>query len=338
MHTRTSEAELLRIRAALVHSAELLSIESIALAVFTPLSVATLLSRVGPVLLRLQRLIAGFDQAIVGYAATEGLLFNEFERVSATELAAGSVVATGLLGNSAVWVRQRANSQLVQSPSSLTQITSRMRSLSETHQPIVRIEKFLDGSRNRFIVYIPGTQNLGSINSNPLDMRSNLQLLAGQSSASSRAVDMAIRKAGAKPGDHVMLVGHSQGGMIAVELAKRSKSGLLDYSVEQVVTFGSPVGANSAGSLPSVLSVENKVDFVPEIDSISNPTAPNWQTLEGHVFSDPISAHEMEAYSAIVADIGVTEEVKANSVMQTAEHFATSSGEVTYFEIGQKAP
>lgn len=337
MHTRTSEAELLRIRAVLIHSAQLLSIESIALAIFTPLTVATLMAKVGPLVLRLQRLIFGFDQAIFGYASAEGKLVTEFNdfRISPSELAAGSIVATGILANPSVWVRAKGSSQAVLAPESLVQLTSRMRVLSDANQPVVRIEKYFDGGSNKFVVYVPGTQAI-SASTNPLDMRSNLQLLAGQQSASSRAVDMAIRKAGAKAGDRVMLVGHSQGGLIAVDLAKRSKAGLLDYSVEEVVTFGSPVGSNSAEALPEVLSVENKVDFVPQFDLISNPKAENWLTLERNVFGDPISAHRMESYGAIISDIALSGEFANDSVWQAIEQFATGKGEVSFFELGQR--
>jgi hypothetical protein len=338
VHTRTSEAELLRIRAVLIHSAQLLSIESIALAIFTPLTVAALMTKVGPILLRLQRLILGFDQAIFGYASAEGKLVTEFSdfRISPSELAAGSIVATGILANPSVWVRAKGSSQMVIAPDSLVQLTSRMRLLSEANQPVVRIEKYADGSTSRFVVYVPGTQAITAGTANPLDMRSNLQLLAGQQSASSRAVDMAIRKAGAKAGDRVMLVGHSQGGLIAVDLAKRSKAGLLDYRVDNVVTFGSPVGSNSADALPEVLSVENKVDFVPQFDLIGNPKGENWLTLERNVFGDPISAHQMEAYGSIVSDIERSGEFANNSVWQGVEKFATTKGEVSFFELGQR--
>lgn len=338
MHTRTAELELLRIRAALIHSAQLLSIESVALALFTPLTVATLVAKVAPILLRLQNLIQGIDQAIFGYVSTESKLVSEFRdfRISPSEVVAGSIVAAGVVATPSVWVRARGLSQHVVAADSLVQLTSRMQKLSELNQPVVRIEKYAEGSTNRFVVFVPGTQSFGKSTTNPFDMRSNVQLLAGQPSASSRAVDMAIRKAGAKAGDPVMLVGHSQGGLIAVELAKRSKAGLLDYSVEEVVTFGSPVGANSAATLPQVLSVENKVDFVPQFDLISNPKGNNWLTLERNVFADAVSAHQMEAYSAIVHDIEQSGEFAAHSVMGNVERFSSGSGLVSYFELGQR--
>lgn len=340
MAIRTSEVELLRVRSALIHSIELLSLETLATALFTPISVVSLLSRVGPILVKLQRLVQACTQAVFGYASTEGQLLSEFRdfRISATEVAAGSLVASGLLASGPIWVKSVGGSQAVLAPTSLPELASRLRQLSDRLEPVVRVEKYSGVDGNRFIVYIPGTQNLGLINSNPLDMRSNLRLVAGLSSASSRATDMAIRKAGAGPGDRVMLVGYSQGGLIAAELGKQSKAGQLTYRVEQVVTFGAPVGANSSSVLPNTLSVENKADFVPHLDAISNPKSPNWLTLEGNIAFDPIKNHSMEVYQQILTQNRMLGESKLNPLIANAEQFAAGSGTVSYLELGQKVP
>ena len=325
----------------MIHSAELLSIEAIAVAVLTPISAATLLSRVGPILFRLRSLIRACEIALFGYENTENQIAGSLSdfRISPSELAAAAIVGTGLLGSSSVWVKPVSSAQLVQAPVSLQQIAGRLRSLSDERQPIVRIERYPSvGVGNRFIVYIPGTENLGLPNTNPLDMRSNLQLMAGGSSASSRATDMAIRRAGAKPGDQVMLVGYSQGGMVAVELAKQAKAGQLGYQVSQVVTFGSPVGSNPAEALPNVLSVENRADFVPHLDVISNQKSVNWHTLEGEVKIDPLANHEMEAYQRIVSDLGKSGEIQRLSSVEQISQFAQGDGTQVLIRLGQGAP
>lgn len=340
MAIRTSEVELLRVRSALIHSIELLSLEAVATALFTPISVVTLLSRVGPILARLHHLVQACSQAVFGYATTEGQLLGELRdfRITPTEVAAGSLVATGLLASGPVWAKSVGGSQSVLAPTSLTDLGSRLRQLSDRFEPLVRVEKYSSPDGNRVIVYIPGTQNLGLINGNPFDMRSNLRLVAGQASASSRATDMAIRKAGVGPGDRVMLVGFSQGGLIAAELGKQSKAGLLSYSVDQVVTFGAPVGANAARALPNTLSVENKADIVPHLDAISNPKSANWQTLEGTVAIDPIRNHSMEAYQQILAQNQPLGEKQPSAMIALTERFAKGIGTASYLELGQKVP
>ena len=340
MVSRTSDLELARVRSALIHSSELLAVESLAALLFTPISVGTLLTRIGPIMARLQQLIQACNQALFGYAAVENQLIVEFRdfRVSPSELVAGSLVSSGLLASGAVWVRQSGGANTVLAATSLGEITSRLRQLSDRREPMVRIEKYAGPTGSRFVVYVPGTQNLGVPNSNPLDMRSNLRLVAGIDSASSRAVDMAIRKAGAGKGDRVMLVGYSQGGMVAAQLGKEAKAGLLNYQVDGVVTFGSPLGSNSAQSLPTVLSVENKADFVPHLDTISNPKTQNWLTLEGEVAIDAVRNHEMESYQQIIAKIETSGEAGESQIVRGVENFASGTGAVSYFEIGQKVP
>ncbi len=338
MLSRASRSEVERVRASLIFSIELLAVEAIAVALLTPIGFAQLVTKLAPILFRLRRLVLACEETLASYVVVESRLAGEFadDRLSVAEIAAGSVVATGVLGSAVAWARPTGGFQFATAPTGLTQIGARLRVLSDARQPVIRVEKYQTGGpSSRFIVYLPGTQNLGAANSNPFDMRSNLQLLAGQSSAASRAVDIALRRAGVGPSDQVMLVGYSQGGLIATHLAKQSLAGELDYRVVQVVTVGSPIGANSAVSLPRVLSIENKSDFVPHLDLISNPDAPNWRTLEGNVPADAVQAHEMGSYLQIMRELEASGEGASNAAVQSVVNFATGSATVSYFQLGQ---
>jgi hypothetical protein len=101
----------------------------------------------------------------------------------------------------------------------------------------VAVEKLTmpDGS-SKFIAYIAGTQSPTIGGSEPWDMRSNLQLYTGQRSASYQATLDALADAGARPGDEVDVVAHSQAGMIAAYLSHQSA-----YDVALQVSIGSPV-------------------------------------------------------------------------------------------------
>lgn len=101
----------------------------------------------------------------------------------------------------------------------------------------VRVERYAmpDGT-TRFAVYVAGTQ--GFIGEEPWDMTSNLHLYQGEQSDSYAAVEAALRAAGARAGDVVYAVGHSQGAMIASRLAVEG-----GYDTRAIVTFGSPVEA-----------------------------------------------------------------------------------------------
>ncbi|WEK61290.1 MAG: hypothetical protein P0Y60_00600 [Candidatus Microbacterium colombiense] len=101
----------------------------------------------------------------------------------------------------------------------------------------VRVDRYVmpDGTR-RFVAYVKGSQSVANGGSEPWDMRSNVQLYGGETSASYQATLDALAQAGAEPGDRVDVVAHSQGGAIAAHLSMES-----DYDVQVQITAGSPV-------------------------------------------------------------------------------------------------
>lgn len=104
----------------------------------------------------------------------------------------------------------------------------------------IAVEKYTmpDGS-TKFVTYLVGTQKFlpwQSGGSEPWDMKSNVELYGGTRSASYQATLDALAAAGAKPGDEVDVVAHSQSGMIAAHLAMES-----EYDVRVQITAGSPV-------------------------------------------------------------------------------------------------
>jgi hypothetical protein len=134
-----------------------------------------------------------------------------------------------------------------------------------------------------YIVDIPGTKvwnssTPGSNNTNINDLGTNIHGVAGQDTALQQAVDQALKQAGATSTDPVMLVGHSQGGIIAANAAadwvNEGK-----YNVTNVITAGSPVGLVDMPSSVQVLSLENSGDIVAHLDGRNNPTTSNWTTV-----------------------------------------------------------
>jgi hypothetical protein len=85
--------------------------------------------------------------------------------------------------------------------------------------------------------------------------------------AYSRAVSHAIARAGVPAGADLMLVGHSQGGIAAMNLA----ASLRGYRVSHVVTAGSPVANKALGAGTTVLRIENRGDPVPQLDGAREP-------------------------------------------------------------------
>ena len=300
----------------------------------TPARFGQLLLRLGPVLLRLRRLAIACDSALIGYVDTETSLVSNLNDFRTAVPVLANRLPDMVAGSTLAWASPRATN-IVATPPTLLQLAARLRLLSNSGQPVVRIEQYRYGEHNRFIVYIPGTQNLSlKTTSNPFDMRSNLLLLAGGRSAASRATELAMRRVGVGAQDEVMLVGHSQGGLIALDLARRSASGLVPFRVEHVVTFGTPAGLNTANTLLNVVSFENRADLVPKLEFRENQAERNWLTLEGTVLDNPIDAHRMESYEQILVEKLASGENKGK--LEELGGFASGEARVSYFELGQR--
>jgi pimeloyl-ACP methyl ester carboxylesterase len=90
----------------------------------------------------------------------------------------------------------------------------------------------------------------------------------------------ALADAGVGPHVPVLLVGHSEGGIVAVNAA-RDAAASGRFRVTHVVTAGSPVGTIAA-DVPSgvqVLALENTADVVPGLDGVPNPDLTNVTTV-----------------------------------------------------------
>ncbi|MEU8182564.1 alpha/beta hydrolase [Micromonospora sp. NPDC049044] len=141
----------------------------------------------------------------------------------------------------------------------------------------VRTIRHADGS-TAYIVDIPGTKAWGMPGEfSPYlnDLGTNIHVMAGDTTTREVAIADALRRAGASPTDPVMLIGHSQGGMVAAQAAHDSANGNFDFNVTHVVTAGSPIGTTDVPANVQVLSLENSHDIVPHLDAADNPDRPN---------------------------------------------------------------
>ncbi len=130
----------------------------------------------------------------------------------------------------------------------------------------VSIERFaMPGGRTEWAVYVAGTRTSDMGGAEPWDMKSNTELYLGERSASSDAVFAAMRAAGVQPDQPVHLVGHSQGGMIAANVAMSG-----EFEVGSLTTFGSPVDAEVPESVLSV-RVRHDDDPVAALAGVGSP-------------------------------------------------------------------
>jgi hypothetical protein len=161
----------------------------------------------------------------------------------------------------------------------------------------IRILSRPNGAR-AVIVDIPGTKSWDPLPTRDVtSVVTDIRAMSGHETSYERGVLEAMRRAGVRPDDDVMLVGHSEGGMVAIQAAiDASRAG--SFRVTHVVTAGSPIG-RTAGHVPSsisVLALENAHDLVPHLDAAANPASANVTTVTvDHDRADVLANHDIES-------------------------------------------
>lgn len=142
-----------------------------------------------------------------------------------------------------------------------------------------------DGRRT-WTVLIPGTQSLGIVGANPLDMGSNLQAFSGLPTDMSIGVLDAMERAGIPRGAEVALVGHSQGGIIATRLAS-DPAIQENYRLSTVLSAGSPVGNMPVPDGVDAIALEHAEDVIVALDATTAAEDPNRVVVTRHTSLDP---------------------------------------------------
>jgi len=166
-----------------------------------------------------------------------------------------------------------------------------------------------DGGTPTWVVAIPGTQpgNLRTV----WNMTSNYDLMSDDESQraradSVRAVLDAMGQSGIEPKDDVVLVGHSQGGMVAATIAAATVG---TYQVRHVVTAGSPVGGHDLPPGVRATHLETSGEGVSGLDGKPNPATPERVTVTGTVFAPgggpPLDVPHSVGYHQDVLDAAV---------------------------------
>jgi hypothetical protein len=161
---------------------------------------------------------------------------------------------------------------------------------AESHRPQVRIEK----TPTAAFVYIGGTVT-GSIarGPEPWDMTSNIAAMTGQVSDSERGVRAALSAAGVTNADRIVVVGHSQGGLVAQRLAADPQ-----LRVSDVVLVGSPQAPGSVAPGVHVVALENRNDPIPALGGMAPEGRADVTVSRTPLIppGEPLAAHHVSAY------------------------------------------
>ena len=183
----------------------------------------------------------------------------------------------------------------------------------------------LPGGGRRVIVDITGTKSWSAGHTSDVtSLTTNGRALVGKRTAYEQGVLSAMHQAGVRSDDDVMLVGHSEGGMVAVTTARDAvRSGR--FHVTHVVTAGSPVG-RTVGQVPSsvrVLALENSRDVVPHLDGVANPDRPNITTVSSAHGNRTVEGdHSLDdAYHRVAADTQSSDHASVREFLTSADDY-----------------
>ena len=183
-------------------------------------------------------------------------------------------------------------------PTGIGAIAERVAATHVAERPTVVVERYTDGKRSVFVAYLPGMRTLEvGAGSEPFDLAASVQQLADPEAAGSQAaVEEALRAAGVKPTDELVVAGYSQGGMVAGALA----SGMGGFNVSAIVTLGAPIAQLDLPSDTAVMAIEHSNDVIPALSGAINPLTENWVTvgreIDLHLGQSALTAHELDAY------------------------------------------
>ncbi|MGH3831160.1 MAG: alpha/beta fold hydrolase [Pseudonocardiaceae bacterium] len=214
-------------------------------------------------------------------------------------------------------------------------VTSTFDSTQGPLGPNIDVRKIIspDGKVS-YIVDIPGTKEWnfpGHGKGGANDLGANFNAMDGNLTTLENGVRDALSLAGAGPHGPVMMVGHSQGGIVAARAANDFvTSG--QYNVTHVVTAGSPIGRIPISDKVQVLSLENSGDIVPHLDASDNPATANRTTVTFDNQTGSIGGnHELkDNYVTAAGQLDSSTDPSVRAFRDSANNFLDGSRVQTY--------
>ncbi len=208
------------------------------------------------------------------------------------------VLASKELGSNQFRVGRVGETKVTSAPGSLRTMLNRLQTTALLANGTLRIESWFEGGKRHFIIYLPGTQDWAPVaGENPLNLSSDLQAFAHSKSDTQSALLLALKKAGATPGDEVIFVAHSQGGLVAANFAQHPSG----FNVSTILSFAGPMVAVGALSKTKVLAFEHTNDPMPYLAGKANPLAANWVTVQATAAASGMAAHELSSYGPMTS-------------------------------------
>lgn len=243
--------------------------------------------------------MSGIGSLVGGIAIGEGVEHTDEVNAGAGKIANFSGPVKDIMQGNHLDVKEvYARTEVVRASGSVGDAMENLRRLAEERLGKIDLDSGLeygtvaiqryertDGT-NAWLVTIPGTDGKSD---SPFGWEQNVELMSDDKERRMRAdsvrmVTEAMQQAGIGKDEPVALIGHSQGGIVAATIASDWAD---DYSIEHVVTAGSPIANHPIPDKTWVTSVEIDDELVAALDGASNPATEQWLTVRGHVSPAP---------------------------------------------------
>jgi hypothetical protein len=194
----------------------------------------------------------------------------------------------------------------------------------------VRIDRYSQpGEPDRFEVYIGGTRDFSlEPGTEPWDMTSNMNAVAGREAGSYRAVTEAMADAGVTSSSPVLFTGYSQGGLIAAELAASG-----DFDTRGLYTLGAPAAQVDVPTGIPWVALEHTDDIVPAVGgswASSDPVLVRRELFDGRVVPTDVlfPAHQLAGYRETAALVDASHERRVVTTLDAFDSFGDGTTSV----------
>ncbi|WP_111720264.1 hypothetical protein [Homoserinimonas sp. OAct 916] len=215
-------------------------------------------------------------------------------------------------------------------PTSIAELAARIPP-AQPGKPQVSIERYLDDfGTASWLVYVGGTIDAGSQSgAEPWDMTSNVRAIARAQAGSVTATMRAMDAAGIAPTDPLILVGHSQGGLVAAAVAASDRFGRGEHI--GLLTFGSPTGQLPLPETVRSIGIEHFDDPIPALGGVGLADNPRL-LVRRQVFTDSVPpagdwlpAHSMDHYRDTAALLDEVSDARLDHFASLLSRLSASS-------------
>jgi hypothetical protein len=242
--------------------------------------------------------------------------------------------AIGLFRGTPVSTRRVRGERIDGGPRTFEDRIARIPKPAENGGGQIVVEKYSrPGEKPSYQVFISGTAEWDPRGgSNPFDLTSNLEQMAGAESGSLRAVKQALADAGADSSSRVVFVGHSQGALVAHALGASG-----EYDTRGVVEIGGPpVERRALPGVPDVV-IEHTRDLVPALGGARPDDGTVYVTRDPFASGDVprhethVPAHDRDLYRETARLVDASDDPSLRAALRRMNEVSSGAADTERF-------